>query len=186
MVDKSIGPLQDAQEAVRIVRRNAATWNIDPSKIGIMGFSAGGHLASTLCTHFQDTTYAKVDATSARPDFAILIYPVISMTIPLTHLGSRINLLGETPDSNLIMYFSNEYQVSRETPQTFLVHSADDQAVPVGNSVSYFTALQKNNVKCELHIYQQGGHGYGLPTVGNTEIHWPEACINWLKANGLL
>jgi acetyl esterase/lipase len=184
MKDPSIGPLQDAQQAIRMVRRRASEWNIDPDKIGIMGFSAGGHLASTLSTHFNDEVYETNDTTSSRPDFSILIYPVISMINLVTHMGSRINLLGENPDTSTIVRFSNELQVTKETPPTFLVHSENDGAVPVSNSVNYFYALQKNNIPAELHIYQTGGHGYGLGIGGSTENHWPEACLNWLKANG--
>jgi acetyl esterase/lipase len=183
MKDKTIGPLQDAQEAIRIVRRNAKEWNIDKLKIGIMGFSAGGHLASSLCTHFDQNTYTPIDTTSARPDFAILVYPVISMIRPLTHIGSSINLLGETPDTVLINFFSNELQVTSATPPTFLVHSADDGAVPVANSLRYFSALHKNNIPSEIHIYQTGGHGYGLAKNGKSESQWPEACIHWLKTS---
>jgi len=134
-----------------------------------MGFSAGGHLASTLSTHYDEKAYEAIDATSARPDFSILIYPVISMTVPLTHLGSRNNLLGENADTTSIVRFSNELQVTQNTPPTFLVHSADDSAVPVDNSIHYFVALQNNKVRSEMHIYQSGGHGYGLAETGKTE-----------------
>jgi acetyl esterase/lipase len=184
MNDKSIGPLQDAQRAIRIVRHNASQWNIDPTKIGIMGFSAGGHVASSLCTHYNDKVYEPIDTTSARPDFSVLVYPVISMIDPVTHMGSRINLLGTAPDTALIIKFSNELQVSPDTPPAFLVHSADDDAVPFNNSINYFKALRKNNVTCELHIYQSGGHGYGLAKNGDTQSQWPEACLRWLKSNG--
>jgi acetyl esterase/lipase len=184
MKDKSVGPLQDAQEAVRVVRRNAKEWGIDKSKIGIMGFSAGGHLASTLCTHFTEKIYEPVDTTSARPDFAVLVYPVISMISSNTHSGSRSNLLGSSPDSASIIFFSNDLHVTSATPPTFLVHSADDKTVPVANSINYFSALQKNKVQSEMHIYQTGGHGYGLAKNGKTESQWSEACIKWIKAIG--
>ncbi len=186
MKTKEIGPLQDAQQAIRIARRNATVWGIDPDKIGIMGFSAGGHLASTLCTHYDESVYNAIDSTSARPDFAILGYPVISMMSSLTHMGSRINLLGYSPDTATVVHFSNDLQVNRETPPTFLFHSSDDGAVPVANSINYYTALQKNNVPCELHIYLSGGHGYGLAKEGKTEKQWPSACLEWLKASGFL
>ncbi|MDR7209867.1 alpha/beta hydrolase [Flavobacterium piscis] len=186
MKDKSIGPLQDGQEAIRIVRRNAKQWGIDPHKIGIMGFSAGGHLASTIATHFNEKVYESVDATSARPDFSLLIYPVISMEESITHKGSQVNLLGSNPSLGQIKYFSNELQVNAETPPAFLVHSIDDGAVPVQNSIGYATAMQKHHVPCELHIYQTGGHGYGLGRSKNTESSWPEACRKWLEARGLL
>jgi acetyl esterase/lipase len=184
MADKSIGPLQDAQEAIRIVRRRSQEWGIDPSRIGIMGFSAGGHLASTLATHFNEKVYEPADNVSARPDFAILIYPVISLTKPMTHNGTRSSLLGNDPDTTAVVHFSNQYQVTPETPQVFLVHSSDDKAVPVANSLDFYKALVINKVPAEMHIFQQGGHGYGLAVGKKTESQWPDLCINWLKANG--
>jgi len=184
MTDKSIGPMQDGQEAIRIVRRQAKEWGINPNKIGIMGFSAGGHLASTLSTHFLEKVYEPADSTSARPDFSILIYPVISMDSSITHLGSRNNLLGEKPSRELIKHFSNELQVSKQTPPAFLIHSIDDNAVPVQNSINYAMALKKFNIPCELHIYETGGHGYGLGRSSDTESTWPDACEKWLKARG--
>jgi acetyl esterase/lipase len=184
MKDKSIGPMQDGQEAIRIVRRNAKKWNINPNKIGIMGFSAGGHLASTLSTHFLEKVYETKDTTSARPDFSILIYPVISMDTSITHMGSRKYLLGKDPSVEQIKRFSNELQVDAETPPAFIVHSLDDETVPVQNSIRYALALKKYKIPCELHIYQSGGHGYGLGRTSNTESTWPKACKSWLKANG--
>ena len=186
MKDKSVGPLQDAQEAMRIIRRNATKWNINPAKIGVLGFSAGGHLASSISTHYNDKVYETKDKISARPDFSILIYPVISFDESITHMGSRINLIGENPDAKLVKYFSNELQINKETPPAILIHSADDKAVPVQNSLRYFEALQKNNVPSELHVYQRGGHGYGMGIDGSTESAWPETCLNWMKAKGLL
>lgn len=186
MKNKSIAPLQDGQEAIRIVRRNAKEWGIDPHKIGIMGFSAGGHLASTISTHFNEKVYEPKDSISARPDFSLLIYPVISMDSAITHTGSRENLLGKHPLPEMVKHFSNELQVNGETPPAFLVHSIDDGAVPVQNSIGYATAMQKYHVPCELHIYQSGGHGYGLGRSKNTESSWPEACRKWLEVRGLL
>ena len=186
MKNKSIGPLQDGQEAIRIVRRNAKEWGIDPHKIGIMGFSAGGHLASTVSTHFNEKVYEVFDSTSARPDFSLLIYPVISMEEGITHKGSQGNLLGDNPSSERIKHFSNELQVNDETPPAFLVHSIDDGSVPVQNSIEYALALKKHKVTCELHIYQSGGHGYGLGRSKNTESTWTETCRKWLEANGFL
>ena len=186
MENKSIGPLQDAQEAMRLTRRNAKVWNINPNKIGIMGFSAGGHLASTLPTQYNEKVYNS-DTTSARPDFSILIYPVISMKTGITHGGSRTNLLGNSPNSELINKFSNETQVNASTPPAFLVHAIDDGLVPCENSIDYAMALRKNNIPVELHLYQQGGHGFGLALASkNTEHYWPDACIAWLKSNGFL
>lgn len=186
MFDKSVGPMQDGQEAIRSVRRNAKEWGIDSTKIGIMGFSAGGHLASTLSTHFNEKVYEVADSTSARPDFSLLIYPVISMEEGITHKGSQVNLLGDNPSSEQIKHFSNELQVNSVTPPAFLVHSIDDGTVPVQNSIGYALALEKYKVPCELHIYQSGGHGYGLGRTDNTESSWPDACKKWLKARGFL
>ena len=186
MEDKSVGPLQDAQEAIRIVRRNAAQWGIAPDRIGIMGFSAGGHLASTASTHYNDKVY-EADTTSARPDFSILIYPVISMKKGITHNGSRHYLLGETPDENLVERFSNELHVNENTPPAFLIHSEKDNTVPVENSINYFLELRKYNIPAELHLYENGYHGYALAkNSGGTEAAWPNACLNWLRAHGLL
>ncbi len=184
MENKSIGPMQDGQQAIRIVRRYAKEWGIDSDKIGIMGFSVGGHLASTLSTHFNEKVYETEDSTSARPDFSLLIYPVISMDSTITHWGSRVNLLGGVPSSQQVQRFSNELQVSSQTPPAFLVHSLDDPAVLVQNSIGYALSMQKYHIPCELHIYQSGGHGYGLGRSANTEFFWPEACHRWLKARG--
>lgn len=186
MVDKSVGPLQDAQKAIRLVRQHAKEWGIHSDKIGIMGFSAGGHLASTLSTHFNEKVYEPSDVTSARPDFSLLIYPVISMDERTTHKGSRMNLLGGNPPADRVKFFSNELQVNNETPPAFLVHSIDDGTVPVQNSIGYALALQKHHIPSELHIYQSGGHGYGLGRSGNTESTWPDACRKWLEASGFL
>ncbi len=186
MVDKAIGPLQDGQEAVRLVRRHAKEWGILPGKIGIMGFSAGGHLAATISTHFKEKVYGISDSTSARPDFSVLIYPVISMQENITHRGSKVNLLGGNPSLEWVKYFSNELQVDDETPPTFLVHSINDKAVSVQNSIIYALAMEKHNVACELHVYQSGGHGYGLGQSKNTESSWPEACRKWLEVRGYI
>ncbi len=184
MKDKSNGPLQDAQEALRIIRRNARAWNINPSRIGVIGFSAGGHLASTLSTHFDEKVYEPKDNTSARPDFSILIYPVISMDESFTHMGSRRNLLGENPAAETLRHFSNELQIRENTPPAFLVHSADDAAVPVRNSMAYYEGLVKFNIPSELHVFQKGGHGYGLAVNRETQSAWPRLCLEWLKASG--
>lgn len=184
MKDKSIGPLQDAQEAMRIIRRNAVAWNIDPKKVGVIGFSAGGHLASTLSTHYADKVYDVADTVSARPDFSLLIYPVITMDASFTHAGSRKNLIGENPSDEAIKSFSNELQVNEKTPPAFMVHSADDQTVPVKNSIVYYEQLVKYNIPSELHIFQKGGHGYGLGGSKDTQSAWPGLCISWLKASG--
>ena len=184
MKDKYIGPLQDAQEAMRIIRRNAVAWNIDPKKVGVIGFSAGGHLASTLSTHYADKVYDVADTISARPDFSLLIYPVITMDSSFTHAGSRKNLIGENPSDKAVKSFSNELQVNEKTPPAFMVHSADDQTVPVKNSIVYYEQLVKYKIPSELHIFQKGGHGYGLGGSKDTQSAWPGLCINWLKASG--
>lgn len=186
MKDKSIAALQDAQQAMRVVRRSAKKWNLDPSKIGIMGFSAGGHVASSLSVHYDDKVYETTDRTSARPDFSVLVYPVITMDSATTNIWSRYSLLGRTSSEKLVKYFSNELQVTKNTPPGFLVHSINDDAVPVVNSINYAMALHQNNVPCELHIYQTGGHGYGMGKSNNTESTWTTACEKWLRMNGLL
>jgi acetyl esterase/lipase len=185
MTNKTIGPLQDVQEAIRIVRRHSSEWNIDPDKIGVMGFSAGGHVASTLSTRFNEKVYDS-DTTSARPDFAVLGYPVITMNEIYTHTGSRRYLLGKSPDSALVNYFSNELHVLNNTPPTFIFQAEDDKTVPVQNSIDYYTALKNKGVTAELHIYPKGGHGFGLASHGGTESTWPESCIKWLKQIGMI
>ena len=186
MENKSIGPMQDGQRAMRIVRRHAKEWGINPDKIGIMGFSAGGHVASTISTHYNEKVYDPVDSTSARPDFSLLIYPVISMDSTITHWGSRVNLLGNNPTPEQVKHFSNELQVNAQTPPAFLVQSMDDNVVPVRNSIVYALALKKYKIPCELHLYQSGGHGYGMAPGGSTQSTWPEACHKWLEANGYI
>jgi acetyl esterase/lipase len=185
MKDKTVGPLQDAQEAMRVIRRNAVSWSINPTKIGVIGFSAGGHLASTLSTHFDEKVYDVKDKISARPDFSILMYPVITMDASFTHMGSRRNLIGENPSEEAVRHFSNELQITENTPPAFLVHSADDKAVPIKNSMTYYEALAKFNIPSELHIFQKGGHGYGLSVNKGTQSVWPELCLSWMKASGL-
>lgn len=165
-------PLLDAQQAIRLVRKNAASWNIDPKKVGIMGFSAGGHLASTAGTHFDETS---------RPDFMILIYPVISMDKSFTHLGSRENLLGKNPDPELVKLYSNELQVTADTPPTFIVHASDDGGVPVEHSLRMYRALQKKEVTVEMHIYPKGGHGFGLGLEHGYLATWPDRLFDWLE-----
>lgn len=184
MKDKSVGPLQDAQEAIRTIRRNASKWNIDPHKIGVIGFSAGGHLASTLSTHYSEKVYEPKDTVSARPDFSLLLYPVISMDSSFTHAGSRRNLIGDDPSEDAIKRFSNELHINDKTPPAFLVHSGDDKTVPVKNSIVYYEALRKNNIPSELHIFQKGGHGYGLAGGRDTQSAWPELCLKWMILAG--
>lgn len=182
MKDKSIGPLQDAQEAMRYVRRNAKNWNLDENKIGIMGFSAGGHLASTLATKYDEVIYNISDETSARPDFSILIYPVISMDEAITHKGSKKYLLGSNPTIEFVEKYSNEKQIDSLTCKTFIVHATDDKSVPVENSINYYLALKENKVSVEMHLYEKGGHGFGLGKE-DTNQFWTKDCQLWLKMN---
>ncbi|GIQ60874.1 beta-xylanase [Flavobacterium collinsii] len=185
MKDKNIGPLQDAQEAMRYVRQNAAKYSIDSNKIGIMGFSAGGHLASTLATHYDDVTYETSSKISARPDFTLLIYPVISMQNGITHKGSQVSLLGNHSSQELLDFYSNEKRVNSKTPAAFLIHATDDTVVLPENSINYFLALKKNDVPAELHLYEKGGHGFGLG-VNNTSKFWTRDCEEWLKVHGYI
>ncbi|PZR19171.1 MAG: alpha/beta hydrolase [Flavobacterium psychrophilum] len=182
MQDKAIGPLQDVQRAFQLVRENAAKWNVDPSKIGVMGFSAGGHLAATASTQYKREVIDNPKHTSFRPDFSILIYPVISFNDKLTHMGSRENLIGKNVSVGLISQYSNELLVTPDTPKAFLIHSADDGAVPVENSIVYYQALLKNKIYGEMHIYPLGGHGYGMNNPTTTE-KWMENLKSWMIAN---
>jgi acetyl esterase/lipase len=178
MVDKKIGPLQDAQQAIKIVRENASKWGIDINKVGIMGFSAGGHLASTAATHFNKPLIENRNNTNLRPDFQILVYPVISMQDSLTHLDSRKNLLGENPSKEVIDEFSNEFQVNEDTPPAYITHAGDDKVVDVENSLDFYETLKRNNVAAELHIYPKGNHGFVLfqPTE-----EWMMPLFKWMK-----
>ncbi|WP_295770824.1 alpha/beta hydrolase [uncultured Mucilaginibacter sp.] len=184
MQDKSIGPLQDAQRSIQLVRQRAKEWGIDTARVGIIGFSAGGHLASTAVTHFNKAVIDNKDNISLRPSFGMLIYPVITFG-PETHRGSKDNLIGKTPSEEQVNLYSNEKQVTPSTPPTFLVHSEDDKTVPVANSIMFYQAMIKAGVKGELHIYQAGGHGYGLVNK-TTKDEWFEVCKHWMDANGWL
>ena len=184
MVDKTIGPLQDAQQAVLMVRRRAAAWKIDPAKVGIIGFSAGGHLASTLGTHYSKVLVDDKEKLSARPDFMMLLYPVISFG-PMAHVGSKENLVGKHPDQALMDYFSNEKQVTADTPPTFLVHAEDDTVVPVQNTLMFYDSLLADKIKGEMHIFEAGGHGFGLNNVQSKD-KWIDWAKNWLGENGFL
>ncbi len=180
-VEKSLAPLQDAQQAIRHVRSHASEYKVNPDKIGIMGFSAGGHLAAYTSNRFQRMADPnEQDTTSVRPDFSILIYPVISFADDLTHWGSRNNLIGENPTEAEVLLFSADQQVTVDTPPAFLVHAADDKAVPVGNSLAYYQACIEHSVPVEMHLYPKGGHGFGMYNT-TTEDVWMERLKNWLK-----
>jgi len=182
MTQKENGPLMDAQRAIQLVRLNAAKWHISKNKIGIMGFSAGGHLASTAGTHFNTAVIPNIQNTSLRPDFMILLYPVISFTDSLAHMGSRTNLIGKNPTQEKINYYSNELQVTKQTPPTFLVHAKDDKAVKVQNSIAFYDALQKNGIPAEIHLYEQGGHGFGMNNKTSND-KWMDWLQVWMKRN---
>ena len=183
MVDKSFGPLQDAQQAIYMLRKNAVKWKINPARIGIMGFSAGGHLASSLAVHYADSKIENKEKLSLRPDFAILIYPVISF-LDSPHMGSVKNLIGANGTQAQKEYFSSERQVNAQTPITFLVHANNDTAVPVQNSILFDQALVKNKVAVEAHLYPGGGHGFGMHNK-TTSDDWFERLENWMAANKL-
>ncbi len=180
---KNVVPLQDAQRAIRLVRSKAAAWGIAPEKIGIMGFSAGGHLASSLGTHYRDKVYERQDEAddlSARPDFMALIYPVITLGHPSTHTGSRASLLGENPTQEEVDYLSNEKHVDGETPPTFLLHAMDDKAVPVENSILFLGALREHQVPATMHVYPTGGHGFSLALNDERLKNWMGLLYDWL------
>jgi len=185
MVNKEIGPLQDAQEAIKTVRERAKEWNIDTKRIGIMGFSAGGHLASTAGTHYTKAVIANPNNTSLRPDFMLLIYPVISFDDSVGHRGSRDNLIGKNPSEEKKKYYSNELQITGDTPPSFLVHATDDDVVKVENSILFYESLVQHHIPAEMHIYQNGGHGFGMHLPKSKDL-WMERCINWMTANGWL
>lgn len=184
MVDKAIGPLQDAQRAVQLVRERAQEWGVNPARLGIIGFSAGGHLASTAITHFDKAVIENKQNISLRPDFGVLLYPVISFG-DIAHKGSKDNLIGKTATPEMVDLYSNEKQVTANTPPTFLVHAEDDKTVPVMNSIVFYEAMLKAGVKGELHLFQAGGHGFGL-TNKTTKAEWFNNCKDWMDANGWL
>lgn len=180
-------PLSDAQRAVRLTRSQASSWGVDPDKVGVMGFSAGGHLAATASTLFDlplegvDDSLAEV---SARPDFSILVYPVISMRPDVSHGGSRGNLLGESPNETLIALLSADEQVAARTPPALLVHSVDDGGVPVANTQRYYDACRAHGVPVEMHLYETGGHGFGLWATKGSVAAWPAVLEGWLVGRG--
>ena len=181
MVDKSIAPLQDAQQAIKLIRENAGEWNVDAKKVGIMGFSAGGHLAATAGTHFEKVLIENKKQTSVRPDFMVLVYPVVSFLEVTGHMGSRENLLGKGASDEKIQLYSNELHVNSNTPPAFITHASDDKIVPVANSLLFYEALQKNGVLSEMHIYSKGDHGY-LKYPAFDE--WFTRVTNWMQVSG--
>ncbi len=181
--------LGDAQRAIRLVRAHATEYGIVPDRVGVMGFSAGGHLAATMGTHFDNgdaTASDPIQRAGSRPDFLVLGYPVISFTTPYTHQGSLHNLLGENPDPKLMQSLSNELQVTPQTPPTFLFHTTEDKTVPVENSVLFYLALRKAGVAAEMHIFERGPHGVGLALRDPALAMWPELLANWFRLRGLL
>ncbi len=180
MENKSIGPLQDAQQAMRFVRLHAKEWNLDPARVGAIGFSAGGHLASTLATHFAKSYIDNPEQVSLRPDFLIVVYPVISMDAKITHLDSRKALLGPNPSEDDVRHFSNELQVTKDTPPTLILHAADDRLVDVDNSVVFFQALRHAGVPVEARLFEKGQHGFFLLPPDE----WQRVIIDWMTSNG--
>jgi acetyl esterase/lipase len=181
MQDKKIGPLQDAQQAIKVVRERAKDWNIDANKIGIMGFSAGGHLASTAATHFKNSLIENKNNTSLRADFQILIYPVISMRDSLTHADSRTKLIGEKAFANDVHDFSNELQVTENTPPAYITHATDDKLVDVDNAIAYYESLRHHHVDVEMHLVSKGGHGFIF-----RDKAWIEPLLHWMRKNNWL
>lgn len=183
--NKHLVPLIDAQRALRLVRSKANEFNINPNKIGIIGFSAGGHLASTLGTHYNEEVYSPIDVIdeqSARPDFMALGYPVISLKRMLTHKGSKENLADQNAEPSIIEYFSNEEHVTENTPPTFLFHATDDQVVPVENSLAFYKALKDKGISATMHIYPKGGHGFSLARKDRHLRGWTERMFEWLES----
>jgi acetyl esterase/lipase len=182
MPDKSIGPVQDAQQGLRFIRLHARDWGLDPARVGVVGYSAGGHVASTLATHFQTSYVPNPEHVSLRPDFLVLVYPVISMDAKITHMDSRNALLGRSPSDALVNEFSNERHVTRDTPPTLILHAADDQLVDIDNSVVFFEALRHAGVPVEARFFEKGQHGlFLLP-----RDTWQGAIMDWMTSKGWL
>jgi acetyl esterase/lipase len=181
--------LGDGQRALRLVRAHAAEYGVAVDRLGVMGFSAGGHLAATMGTHFDDgdaNDSDPIQRAGSRPDFLVLGYPVISFTTPYTHQGSLRNLLGDNPDAKLMQSLSNELQVTAQTPPTFLFHTTEDKTVPVENSVLFYLALRRAGVAAEMHLFERGPHGVGLALRDPALEMWPQLLANWLRVRGLL
>ncbi|HYJ38353.1 MAG TPA: alpha/beta hydrolase [Chitinophagaceae bacterium] len=185
MQDKSIGPLQDAQRAIQYIREHAKDWQLKKNSIGILGFSAGGHLASTLATHYQKALIQNKKKTSLRPDFVILVYPVISFSDTLMHQGSRDKLIGKNAPPESVRLYSNELQVDKNTPPTFLVHAKDDGGVKYQNSMQFYEALKRNGVQTDIYLFEKGGHGFGLNNPAS-EIKWMDLVQQWMETGKLV
>lgn len=182
-------PSCDARRAMRIIRQNAKQWGVNPAKVGIAGSSAGGHLASTVGTVFDSgnsESTCPIEQISCRPDFMLLLYPVISFDEDFGHMGSRDNLMGKSHDKELVRKYSNELNVSAETPPTFFILADDDKAVPPQNSIEFYSALKKYDIPAEMHIFQQGGHGFGITKKNLPSDQWPEMFYSWLKAQKIV
>lgn len=182
MQDKSIGPLEDAQQGLRFIRLHAKEYNLDPGRVGAIGFSAGGHLAATLATHFETSYVANPERVSLRPDFLVLVYPVISMNPKVTHMDSRTALLGSSPSDKLVAQFSNELHVTSQTPPTLILHAVDDQLVDVENSILFLEALRHGGVPVEARFFEKGQHGFFLLP----RDRWQGAIMDWITSNGWL
>lgn len=182
MADKSIGPIQDAQQGLRFIRLRARDWNLDPARVGAVGYSAGGHVAATLATHFQTAYVANPEPVSLRPDFVVLVYPVISMDAKITHMDSRKALLGPSPSDAQVREFSNELHVTAQTPPTLLLHAADDQLVDIDNSIVFLEALRHAGVPAEARFFAKGQHGFPLLARDT----WQKTIMDWLTADGWL
>ena len=182
MIDKEFGPIMDAQRAIQLVRERAKEWGIDKDRVGIVGFSAGGHLASTAGTHFNKQYLPGKKKGNLRPDFMVLVYPVISFADSIANMGSRTNLLGAGPSAEKIKEYSNELHVSKKTPPTYLVHAEDDAGVKVQNMLLFATALQENKVPFDFYLYEKGGHGFGINNK-TSEIKWMDLVEDWMKRN---
>lgn len=177
---KEIAPLTDAQRSIQYIRENAKKYRIDPSKLGMMGFSAGGHLVSSVGTHFEKTELENPKGTSLRPDFMVLVYPVISFADSLTHKTSRMNLIGPELSNESIVKYSNELQVTEQTPPCYLTSGMDDRTVDVKNSLYFAAALRQKSIPVELFLYEKGRHGYGVENV-QAKVQWIDDCIQWIK-----
>ena len=189
ITERDKAPLCDAQRAIRYIRYKAAEWGLKPNQIGVMGFSAGGNLAVNAGTHYDAGNAQSsdpVEQVSCRPDFMLLLYPVVTMEADLTNVGTRDNLLGKNPDPEKVRFYSGEQNVTATTPPTFIVHASDDGVVKLENSINLYMAIHKLGIPIEMHIYEKGGHGFGLDQCTGTALSWPESCKAWMEQRKLL